>query len=376
MSKYGRQGRSRKGTLLGPGAGGGRRRAKRFHGEAAAPEIAEAAIRDTDPSLVPPEVLPDEPVPARPTLADSPNAVAAAVPVEEDVSPQAPGAEPEAQALPAPREEEVSVPPASDLEAGGFFDSQPMLHEPEIEVDTRDPRLAAKMTAHAARRRAHLSKYVVATVGLMSALLVAALVKGAVNGKQGAELVRKPVAAAQAAAVAAPAPPPVQVQQPQVQQAPAPAVDDEKAVDPQPAAQAADTATAVEAPTPAPTTSAPAADTAPAPVATSTPDTAPADTGAGQQAAGPSDEAPAPDPKAAAKEKAASRNALEWGKVKDSIEAGERSVALDPTDGEAWLILGAAYQQKGDGKEARRCFKACLDQGKRGPKGECSAMLR
>jgi Flp pilus assembly protein TadD len=49
-------------------------------------------------------------------------------------------------------------------------------------------------------------------------------------------------------------------------------------------------------------------------------------------------------------------------------------VALDPTDGEAWLILGAAYQEKGDMKNARRSYKACLEQGKRGPKYECAAM--
>jgi Flp pilus assembly protein TadD len=59
-----------------------------------------------------------------------------------------------------------------------------------------------------------------------------------------------------------------------------------------------------------------------------------------------------------------------------AIEAGERSVQLDPTDGEAWLILGAAYQTKGDAKEARRCYKSCVEQGKRGPRNECAAMLR
>jgi Flp pilus assembly protein TadD len=85
-------------------------------------------------------------------------------------------------------------------------------------------------------------------------------------------------------------------------------------------------------------------------------------------------EAPELDPKAAAKEKNTARTLLERGKHNDAIEAGERSVALDPTDGEAWLILGAAYQEKGDMKNARRSYKACLEQGKRGPKYECAAM--
>jgi Flp pilus assembly protein TadD len=82
------------------------------------------------------------------------------------------------------------------------------------------------------------------------------------------------------------------------------------------------------------------------------------------------------NPEQAKKEKITSRTSLERGKLADAIEAGERSVALDPTDGEAWLILGAAYQQKGNSKEARRCYKACVEQGKRGPRGECGAMLR
>ena len=51
-------------------------------------------------------------------------------------------------------------------------------------------------------------------------------------------------------------------------------------------------------------------------------------------------------------------------------------MALDPTDGEAWLLLGAAYQEKGLNAEARRAFTSCLKEGKRGPMGECRAMLR
>ena len=42
----------------------------------------------------------------------------------------------------------------------------------------------------------------------------------------------------------------------------------------------------------------------------------------------------------------------------------------------ARAILGAAYQQKGDWKDARRCYKSCLDEAVRGPKAECAAMLR
>jgi cytochrome c-type biogenesis protein CcmH/NrfG len=78
----------------------------------------------------------------------------------------------------------------------------------------------------------------------------------------------------------------------------------------------------------------------------------------------------------AGKNKKEAQAALERGQAADSIDAGERSVALDPSDGEAWLILGAAYQSKGDIKAARRCFRSCIELGKRGDRSECLAMLR
>jgi len=80
--------------------------------------------------------------------------------------------------------------------------------------------------------------------------------------------------------------------------------------------------------------------------------------------------------KNALREREHARSALEQGNVKASIEAGEHSVALDPTDAESWLILGAAYQESGDVADARRCFRACIDQGTRGPRSECVQLLR
>jgi Flp pilus assembly protein TadD len=89
--------------------------------------------------------------------------------------------------------------------------------------------------------------------------------------------------------------------------------------------------------------------------------------------------APAPaaaEAKAAADEKKDARIALERGEFAKAIAAGERSVALDAKDGEAWLILGAAYQSIGRALDARRSFLACTKEGTRGPLGECRAMLR
>jgi hypothetical protein len=74
--------------------------------------------------------------------------------------------------------------------------------------------------------------------------------------------------------------------------------------------------------------------------------------------------------------KNSSQQALEQGKVGLAIELGEHAVELDPTDADGWLILGAAYMQRGDNKNARRCFASCVKQATAGAKKECAAMLR
>jgi len=57
-------------------------------------------------------------------------------------------------------------------------------------------------------------------------------------------------------------------------------------------------------------------------------------------------------------------------------DAGElRSVALDPTDAEAWLILGSAQQDAGHWKEGRESYAQCVKQAKVGPVSECRMML-
>lgn len=76
----------------------------------------------------------------------------------------------------------------------------------------------------------------------------------------------------------------------------------------------------------------------------------------------------------ALKQRESSRFALERGDLGTAVAAGERSVALDPTDGEAWLILGASYQAGGELGQAKRCYRACVAQARRGPRAECQAM--
>src|SRR5262249_24639037 len=73
---------------------------------------------------------------------------------------------------------------------------------------------------------------------------------------------------------------------------------------------------------------------------------------------------------------AKARSFLEKRKLADAIEAGEQSVALDPTDSESWLILGAAYQEKGSMAEARRAYTSCVKEGKTDLRQECAKMIR
>jgi hypothetical protein len=82
------------------------------------------------------------------------------------------------------------------------------------------------------------------------------------------------------------------------------------------------------------------------------------------------------DKKEAAKEKRACQGMLEQGAFAKAIEAGERSVQLDPSDGDAWLYLGAAYQSIGKRAEARRSFLSCTTEAKKGQINECRLMLR
>jgi len=226
----------------------------------------------------------------------------------------------------------------------------------------RDPRMVLKLGPEAARRRAQFQKYVKIAVVAASVLCLAALVKGAVAGNHD-----EPMTHRTSAALVAPPLATVPAEQ-------APAPTEQRAIaEPQATAPAA-TETAAAAPTQAPAEQAvPAAAPPPEEAASATAPPAKDETAVAPTATD-TEEAPTPDPKEAAKAKRASQAALERGKVADAIESGERSVALDPTDAEAWLILGAAYQTKGDQKNARRSFKSCLEQSKRGPKWECAQM--
>ncbi len=121
------------------------------------------------------------------------------------------------------------------------------------------------------------------------------------------------------------------------------------------------------------TTTAAAAASAPAAVATG-----PASEGAldaaPSAASDPASAAPAASSAESVALAALAQKALEKGKLGDAIDAGEQATTLDPGDARAWLVLGGAYQERGDMQNARRCYSACVQHATRGPVNECRAL--
>ena len=307
-------------------------------------------------------------------------------------------------------EDDTSVPPIGDLDTEFFARASdswaPPVELHEAEPTPPNPRLVALKSISARRRRARFTKYVTAAVGVCGVVCLTAMVKLVVSQATGADE-SEGLAAAHAVAVAdTPAPAAASVLPEAVPQAPAQAPVAATAAAAEPAASAAvdpppnaappvpDPAAVASASPPAqeqaaPPTAAPAADNANAAASNAAPAPPTEAAGAANAANTPAPNAAIANPATAsmaaatgdsAAEAAAAREVarteLSRGHARQSIEAGERSVALDPTDGEAWLVLGAAYQSRGAVADARRCFKACVSQAKRGPRGECSAMLR
>jgi hypothetical protein len=250
--------------------------------------------------------------------------------------------------------DEISIPPAGDIAIDEkFFSEGDLSSHAHADAasghlddwDDHHHKSARKHHPHVVQRRERFARYVTWAVAGASVLCLAALGRSAISAMHHTEVA--PVAAAVAkdsVAIAAPELP-AAAAQPAVAQPAQPTAA-------QPAAEPVQPPTEPAQPTAAQPTAAQPAEPAAAP-------------------------APAPTEAVDAKaEKAAARKALERGKDAEAIAAGERSVAADPEDGEAWLILGAAYQDKGKMADARRCYTACLKQGKRGPKSECAAMLR
>jgi hypothetical protein len=260
-----------------------------------------------------------------------------------------------AEAGEADEADEASVPPVSDWDSAFFSD--PFADD---EPDPRAERHA--IFAAAADRRAHLARYVIGAVGFSSALCLAALLKVALVGAGGSA---SGAVTGGAAATLQSAPTEVSFAAPDESFASASA-----SVSPgSPVEPASSALPPANAPTVEPSAQ--------------TQEGAELDRTTAAPSASVSRGAPVDAPikehgreREAMRQREASRSALERNGFTAAVEAGERAVALDPTDGESWLILGAAYQARGDAANARRCYRTCLAEAKRGPRSECAGMLR
>lgn len=240
-----------------------------------------------------------------------------------------------------PIEDEVSVPPIVGEPNLERFFSEGDLARHDVEEVTEEvvpEKLKRKLAPHVVQRRARFVRYVTWAVGISAVVCLAAVARTAFSPKD-------KLAPTAAAAV--------------------PIVKDEA----KPAAVAVADPPKTEAKEAPPAADAPKTEEAKTeeakPEETKPEETKPAETAVAAPVEG--------DAKA---EKKACKHALERGKLKDAVEAGEKSVAIDPTDGEAWLLLGASYQEMGKLAEARRCYTACVKEGKTGPRHECAKMLR
>jgi hypothetical protein len=248
-----------------------------------------------------------------------------------------------------PAIDDTSVPPV-DLEIHDeFFAAGERAHLPKEAsgaYTALDARHAQKMTAQARARRAHLSRYVMWAVGAAAGILVLGLSVKTMRGHRSDAPVRHQTTYVTQAAEQ-PAPPPPQKVAPPPQQPVAPPAEEVKKDEPK-----------------TDETNAAAPDKTAA-----SPDKSAA------AAQPPPETMPAEKPKTAWQEKQTAKAALERGANGAAVAAGERSVALDATDAEAWLVLGAAYQAMGNVGQAKRAFHSCVAHGRKGPVSDCRDML-
>lgn len=255
---------------------------------------------------------------------------------------------------PAIDPDEISVPPMGDVVVEGFFSGADVTrgHPFDLHDDddlTLSEKAKQKAKPHVVERRARFARYVTAAVGIAAIVCLAAALRTALKTAPIAEAPVSAVAVANDRARAAP-------------DAPSRAT---------PLQEAA--ATAAKAPTRAEPSAVPAA--APPEVASNAA-VAPVAAAPADSAASVGDDQATELTGDAKEEKSKARVALEKRKLVEAIEAGQRSVRLDPTDGEAWLLLGAAHQERGSIGEARKAYAACVKEAKTGPRQECAKMLR
>ena len=299
-----------------------------------------AASWHPHPKDAPASRTPSEPPPSdlRTSNASLAPVVAPVEPLEHPFFDQAADAGPAAAASVAPELDGSSLDRFLSQPAVSARNDTPVEELYELESPESLARLRALQSAPVQARRRYLMRYVASAVGVASFIGLAALVRVALAPAHAAEAAEThSVMEARGATMA--------------MEAPAEIAQAEPVADP-PAVASAQAAPAAEA-----SPSASAAAPADAPAADGT---APTE----------------PDPAAARAAKQEAQHAIDKGHLHQAIDAAERSVALDPTDAEAWLILGAADQAVGRYGKARHAFSSCKEKATHGPRSECVALLR
>jgi hypothetical protein len=88
-------------------------------------------------------------------------------------------------------------------------------------------------------------------------------------------------------------------------------------------------------------------------------------------------DAPAPKPAAPTSDDPTrdAQRALESGQTSAAVTLAKQATVADPSNTEAWLILGAAYEASGRPTLARAAYKSCVDRGSGDRVAECRALL-
>jgi Tfp pilus assembly protein PilF len=62
--------------------------------------------------------------------------------------------------------------------------------------------------------------------------------------------------------------------------------------------------------------------------------------------------------------------------TREAADLAERATAIDPSNALAWVVLGAARQERGDRQGAHQAYRNCAKLGKGHYVSECKSMLR
>jgi Tfp pilus assembly protein PilF len=66
--------------------------------------------------------------------------------------------------------------------------------------------------------------------------------------------------------------------------------------------------------------------------------------------------------------------ALSKGDTTRAVELARQAVASNPSNADAWLTLGAAYQASGNGSAARDAYRSCVAQAHTANVNECRVL--